>query len=50
MIFQIGRGGDGKGMEAILDRALVGDLASSTLDCGLCSVLSGSQSGSVTIA
>ncbi|CAE7726165.1 unnamed protein product [Symbiodinium sp. CCMP2592] len=35
MIFQIGKGGDGKGMEAILDRALFGDLASSTLDCGV---------------
>ncbi|CAE7706700.1 unnamed protein product [Symbiodinium sp. CCMP2592] len=35
MIFQIGKGGDGKGMEAILDRTLFGDLASSTLDCGV---------------
>ena len=35
MIFAIGSGGDGKGMEAILDRALFGDLASATLDCGV---------------
>ena len=35
MLFQIGRGGDGKGMEAILDAALFGTLASATLDCGV---------------
>ena len=32
MLFQIGKGGDGKGMEAILDKALFGELATSTLD------------------
>ena len=35
MIFQVGHGGDGKGMEAILDRALFGPSCSSTLDCGV---------------
>ena len=35
MIFQVGHGGDGKGMEAILDRALFGPSGSSTLDCGV---------------
>ena len=35
MLFQIGKGGDGKGMEAILDKALFGELATSTLDCGV---------------
>ena len=35
MIFEIGKGGDGKGMEAILDRSLFGSLASATLDCGV---------------
>ena len=35
MIFQVGHGGDSKGMEAILDRALFGPSGSSTLDCGV---------------
>ena len=35
MIFEIGKGGDGKGMEAILDRSLFGSVASATLDCGV---------------
>ena len=35
MLFLIGSGGDGKGMEAVLDRALFGESASSTLDCGV---------------
>ena len=35
MIFEIGRGGDGKGMEAVLDTALFGNEASATLDCGV---------------
>ena len=33
MIFEIGRGGDGKGMEAVLDTALFGNEAIATLDC-----------------
>ncbi|CAE7307333.1 unnamed protein product [Symbiodinium sp. CCMP2592] len=37
MIFEIGRGGDGKGMEAVLDTALFGNEASATLDCGVTS-------------
>ena len=35
MLFQIGRGGDGKGMEAVLDAALFGSLSSASLDCGV---------------
>ena len=35
MLFQIGRGGDGKGMEAVLDAALFGSDARATLDCGV---------------
>lgn len=35
MLFLIGKGGDGKGMEAILDSALFGLDASATLDCGV---------------
>ena len=35
MIFGIGRGGDGKGMAAVLDTALFGNEASATLDCGV---------------
>ena len=31
----LGSGGDGKGMEAVLDRALFGESGSSTLDCGV---------------
>ena len=34
MLFLLGSGGDGKGMEAVLDRALFGESGSSTLDCG----------------
>ncbi|CAE7597628.1 unnamed protein product, partial [Symbiodinium sp. CCMP2592] len=34
-IAEVGKGGDGKGMEAVLDRALFGDLATATLDCGM---------------
>ncbi|CAL1143025.1 unnamed protein product [Cladocopium goreaui] len=35
MIFEIGKGGDGKGMEAYLDRAVLGEDQSATLDCGV---------------
>ena len=35
MLFLLGSGGDGKGMEAVLDRALFGESGSSTLDCGV---------------
>ena len=35
MLFQIGKGGDRKEMEAILDKALFGELEISTLDCGV---------------
>lgn len=34
VIFEIGTGGDGKGMEAILERTPLGEENSSTLDCG----------------
>ncbi|CAE8688578.1 unnamed protein product, partial [Polarella glacialis] len=33
MIFEIGKGGDGKGMEAILEKHLLGPSNSATLDC-----------------
>ena len=35
MVFEIGRGGDSKGMEAYLERALLGPDESATLDCGV---------------
>ena len=35
MLFQVGRGGDGKGMEAILDAALFGSKSSASLDSGV---------------
>ena len=35
MLFEIGAGGDGKKMEACLDRAVFSASASSTLDCGV---------------
>ncbi|CAE7371257.1 unnamed protein product, partial [Symbiodinium necroappetens] len=35
ILFLLGSGGDGKGMEAVLDRALFGESGSSTLDCGV---------------
>ena len=35
MIFLIGSGGDGKGMEAILDRNILGENNCTTLDCGI---------------
>lgn len=35
IIFEVGRGGDGKGMEAHLERGLFGDAHSATLDCGV---------------
>ena len=35
MLFEVGKGGDGKGMEAYLERGLLGDEQSSTLDCGV---------------
>ena len=35
MLFEIGKGGDGKGMEAYLQRGLLGEQHSSTLDCGV---------------
>ena len=35
MIFEIGKGGDEKGMEAYLDRSVLGEDQSATLDCGV---------------
>ncbi|CAE6915818.1 unnamed protein product [Symbiodinium sp. CCMP2592] len=35
ILFLVGKGGSGKGMDAILDKALFGSEASSTLDCGV---------------
>ena len=35
MIFEVGKGGDGKGMEAYLEMALRGSDQSATLDCGV---------------
>lgn len=35
MIFEIGKGGDGKGMEAYLEKALFSSDQSATLDCGV---------------
>ena len=35
MLIEIGKGGDGKGMEAYLERGLLGEHHSSTLDCSL---------------
>ena len=35
MIFEIGAGGDGKGMEAYLDKNLLGSHQTTTLDCGV---------------
>lgn len=35
MLFEIGHGGDGKGMEAYLERSLLGESESATLDCGV---------------
>ena len=32
---EVGKGSDGKGMEAVLDKALFGSLASATLNCGV---------------
>lgn len=35
MIFEVGKGGDGKGMEAYLEKFLLGTEHSATLDCGV---------------
>ena len=35
MVFEIGNGGDGKGMESILDSSLFGEDNFATLDCGI---------------
>ena len=35
MLFEIGSGGDGKAMEAILDRAVLGEENCAQLDCGV---------------
>ena len=35
MMFEVGSGGDGKGMEAMLEAALLGANNSSTLACGV---------------
>ena len=35
MLFEIGSGGDGKAMEAILDRTVLGEENCAQLDCGV---------------